>query len=244
MNIFKTLTLAISLVAAINGGAQVSYDSASAKAQRFFDHHEWANASAMYTMILHEHPDTHDLYGKAIVVTSILNDTIRSQDLLRQAMKYNMPLESVLSDVQKNAFIAGRPELYEKFLQRSARDNEWMKRAINAQLLKYYTFRSDGPQMERYASLMLKGSPDNAHFLLTLARAYMLQGNSTEAAATWHKIISTNPDNYDAIINLANYYSLAGQFDDALPLYVRAYDLRPTPYVQQAIERLSTENHI
>lgn len=242
MNIFKTITLAISLAAAISGAAQTSYESASAKAQRFFDHHEWANASAMYNMLLHEHPDARNLYGKAIVATSILNDTVRSQELLRQAMKYNVSLDSVLSDVRENAFIAGKPQLYEKFLQRSARDNEWMRRAINAQLLKFYSFRSDGPQMERYARLMLTGAPDSPQFLLSLARAYMLQGQANEAVHIWQRIVTNSPDNYDAIINLANFYSLSGQSEAALPLYVRAYDLRPTPYVQKAIPRLTPKD--
>lgn len=239
MNIIKTILLALGMAAAVTGAAQAPYDSAAAKAQRFFDHHEWANASAMYNMLLHEHPDRADLYGKAIVVTSILDDTIRSQNLLRQAMSYNVPLDSVLSDVRVNSFIAGKPQLYEKFLLRSARDNGWMKRAINSQLLKYYTFRSDGVQMERYAQLMLMGSPDNAPYLLTLARAYMLQGRTGEAVQTWQKIVEKHPGNYDATINLANYYSLSDQPDKALPLYTDAYDLRPTPYVQKEIERLT-----
>lgn len=239
MNILKTVILACGMAATVSGIASTPYDSATAKAQRFFDHHEWANASAMYNMLIHEHPDSPQLYGKAIVVTSILNDTIRSQELLRQALKYSIPLDSVLSDVRRYSFIAGEPQLYEKFLLRSARDNEWMKRAINAQLLKYYAFRSDGPQMERYAGIMLKGSPDNTAFLLTLARAYMLQGNPAGAVDTWQKIVATHPDNYDAIINLANYYALTGSPGEALPLYARAFDIRPTPYVQKAIERLT-----
>lgn len=239
MKPLKTISLSICLAASLCAAAQISFQSAAVKAQRYFDNREWANASALYTMMLHEQPNTCGLYGKAIVVTSILNDTIRSQDLLRQALSYNVPLDSVMSDVRKYSFVAKEPRLYEKFLLRSARENEWMRRAINTQLLKYYTFRSDGTEMERYALMMLKGSPDNISFLLTLAQAYMIQGQTAAAVDTWQKIAAANPDNYDVLINLANYYSLSDRPSEALPLYVRAYDLYPTPYVQAAITRLT-----
>ncbi len=239
MKILKTITLVLCLAASLCGAAQTSFKATEAKAQRFFDNREWANASALYTILLHEQPSARDLYGKAIVTASILNDTVRSQQLLRQALQYNVPLDSVMADVRTYSFIARQPHLYENFLKRSARDNDWMRRAINTQLIKYYTFRSDGPQIERYALQMLKGAPDNASLLLTLAQGYMLQGKAGKAVETWQKVITDHPDNFDAIVNLANYYALTGQPDAALPLYAKAYDLHPTPYVQQAIARLT-----
>lgn len=239
MKSIRTISLVLCLAVALCASAQNSFQATTAKAQRFFDNHEWANASALYTMLIHEQPTSRDLYGKAIVVSSILNDTVRSQHLLRQALSYNVPLDSVMADVKMYSFEARQPHLYENFLKRAARDNEWMKRAINAQLLKYYTFRSDAPEMEKYAQLMLKGSPDNSSFLLTLAQSYMLQDKVPQAVEIWQKIIANHPDNYDAIINLANYHALTGNSDAALPLYTKAYDLRPTPYVQAAIERLT-----
>lgn len=239
MKLFRTISLVLSVAAALCASAQNSFQAASAKAQRFFDNHEWANASALYTMLIHEQPSSRDLYGKAIVVSSILNDTVRCQQLLRQALSYNVPLDSVMADVKMYSFEARQPHLYENFLKRTARDNEWMKRAINAQLLKYYTFRSDAPEMEKYALLMLKGAPNNPSFLLTLAQSYMLQGRGPQAVEIWQNIIASHPDNYDAIINLANYHALTGNPDAAIPLYTKAYDLRPTPYVQATIERLT-----
>lgn len=243
MKSIRTISLVLSLAAVLCACAQNSFQATTAKAQRFFDNHEWANASALYTMLIHEHPTSRDLYGKAIVVSSILNDTVRSQQLLRQALSYNVPLDSVTADVRMYSFEVRQPHLYENFLKRAARDNEWMKRAINAQLLKYYTFRSDAPEMEKYAQLMLKGSPDNPSFLLTLAQSYMLQGRPEQAVETWQNIIAAHPDNYDAIINLANYHALTGDSEAALPLYTKAYDLRPTPYVQATIERLTSVFH-
>lgn len=243
MKFLKTISLALCLAATLCAAAQTNFQATAAKAQRYFDNREWANASALYTIMLHEQPQTRHLYGKAIVVTSILNDTIRSQQLLRQALSYNVPLDSVMSDVREFSFIAGEPRLYENFLLRSARENEWMRRAINTQLLKYYTFRSDGPEMEKYALMMLNGAPDNTSFLLTLAEAYLIQGKTDAAVATWQKITTADPGNYDALINLANYYAIADRPDEALPLYARAFDLRPTPYVQAAIARLTpTDN--
>lgn len=229
MKSIRTISLVLCLAVALCASAQNSFQATTAKAQRFFDNHEWANASALYTMLIHEQPTSRDLYGKAIVVSSILNDTVRSQHLLRQALSYNVPLDSVMADVKMYSFEARQPHLYENFL----------KRAINAQLLKYYTFRSDAPEMEKYAQLMLKGTPDNSSFLLSLAQSYMLQDKVPQAVEIWQKIIANHPDNYDAIINLANYHALTGNSDAALPLYTKAYDLRPTPYVQAAIERLA-----
>lgn len=235
----KIISLVLVLTASVCAAAQANFDTTASKAQRFFDNREWANASALYTLMLHERPEIPSLYGRAIVVTSILNDTVRSQDLLRQALKYSVPLDSVMADVRKYSFIAKQPKLYENFLLRASRDNPWMKRAIDVQLLKYYTYRADGPQMEKYARMLLKGAPDNTSFLLTLARSYMLQDLPGKAVETWQTIVDAHPDNYDAIINLANYYDLSRQPDKALPLYTTAYDLRPTPYVQAAIERLT-----
>lgn len=219
------------------------YPTLEAKATRFFDHSEWASASAIYDLMLEERPAVAQTYGKAIVANGMQGLPQEQSRLMAQALDNHIPFDSVFSDVKEWSFHIGHPELFENFLINTRSAHPWMQRTINGYLLKYYTFRSNGPGMVEYARIMLDGAPANISFLTTLAEGYMLTGETDEGLATYRRIITADPDNYNALVTAGNW--LAGQRDDgdnasqALALLKRAYSLRPTPYVAALIDSLS-----
>ncbi len=237
MNRIYTILAAIAL--ALAAQAQVSYQNTEAKADRFFDHQEWASAAAMYNFMLQEQPKRADTYGRAIVATEMLGDTLRSMELLTDAMRYGVPLDSVLGLVRQYSFQQAHGDMYEQFLLDAVRHNPWLERPIDAKLLSYYAFRRNGVQMVEYADKMLRGTPDNISFLQDKAEGYMINNQPQAAVDTWQRILQLEPHNYIATLNLANYYDINGNREQALKYFRQARDMRPTPYVDQAIRRLS-----
>lgn len=218
--------------------AQISYENTKAKADRFFVNGEWASAAAMFNFMLLENPKDADTYGRAIISTELLGDTLRSMQLLTDAMKYAVPLDSVLSKVRTYSYQQCNAEMYKNFMLDAVRHNPWMERPIDAYLLQYYTQRCDAPMMIAYADKMLAGTPGNINFLTIKAQGYMLNGETQKAVDVWNHILSLDPDNYDAILCLANYYDLSHDYAQALPYFEKARALRPTPYVDNAIRNI------
>lgn len=222
-------------IAAINACAQADYQATQAKADRFFANREWGSATALYNYLLHEKPNDTDNYGRDIVASEMINDSIRSMQLLAQAMNYGAPLDSVLYMVRKYSFQVGADKLYENFMLQAAREYKWMERPLDAYLLRYYAFRKNAPKMTEYAQKMLKSTPNNVEFLSILAEAQLIQNKPQEAVATWKKILEADPENYHAILCLANYYDLYGEQADAASYFKKAYAIRHTPYVAEKL---------
>lgn len=224
--------------------AQSKYGNARAKADRFFHYKEWGSAAAMCNLMIQERPNQSEPYSRGIVAYEMLGDTLQPMQLLRQAMQYGVPLDSVLSGVQKQAYACGRGAIYEDFMLRAARQNKWMERPLDAYLLRYYSLRSDGPRIVEYAQKMLRGAPRNAAFLLTLADGYMLIGKPESARETWEKVLEIDPRNFDALLCMANLLQIDGQREKALEYFRRAYGVRPTPYIADMIKSLQNNPKI
>lgn len=235
--IFLTL-IAVALSASAMQG-QGTFETTQAKANRFFEHQEWASAAAMYNFMLQEKPNDSDIYGRAIVSTEMLGDTLRSQELLTDAMKYGVPLDSILNKVRRYSFMQSKGDMYEQFMLSAIQHNPWLQRPIDSYLLRYYVFRRDGKQMIAYANKMLSGTPGNVPFMQDLAEGYMIDGQPLEAVNTWQQILVIDPKNYLAILNLANYYDINHQNNQALTYFRKAQEIKSTPYVDAAIRRLS-----
>lgn len=235
----RKIILSIALASVLALSAAGTYDETSAKARRFFDNSEWASASAMCNFMLHERPAVPSTYGMAIVSTQMQADTLRSMQLLGEAMRYGVPLDSVLEQVRRYSYAIGHAQLYENFMLQAARENSWMARPIDVALLKYYNFRDNGPKIVEYANRMLDGAPDNIQFLDLLAHGLMLQDDGPGALQAWRRIVELHPDNYRALLQIANYSRLVGEDAEALAYFRRAQSLRATPYVAQAIQELS-----
>lgn len=243
MRQLRSLILSASAAAALTTLAVSPYPQLELKADRFFGQKEWAQAAATYDLMLDERPHIPATYGRAIVSSTMAGDTAAGIRLFSMALDNHVPFDSVFSRVRSTSFELGRTDLYERLLLDIKKEHPWMRRTVNAYLLRYYAFRRDGRNMVAYADIMLQGAPDNIGFLSTKAQGQMLTGAQDASVATYREILRLDPDNYPALLELGNWYAL-----DALPgspeaamaadYLGKAYSLRPTPHVAAILNRL------
>ena len=206
------------------------------RADRAFGFGEWAQAEALYELVLHERPDSAPVYARAIVAASLQPDTLRAVELLERAMAHGVALDSVTSGVRRAAMSCGHTAVYADFLKRTRRQMPYMARAIDARLLDYYEFRNDGPQIVRLATEMLRGLPDSARYLSALARGLTLCGDSDGAETAWRRVLDVDPDNVEALRALGLMLRAAGRAAEAHPLLERAQALSPSPYLEKLLK--------
>ncbi len=235
------ITIAITLIIICSPiiGA-TDYAQLKLKADRFYAQQEWASASAMYGLMIDRRPHVAQNYGKAIVALTMQDAPVSQRiAIMSRSMDARVPLDSVFSVVERNAYDLGNAAIYERFLLDVRDAYPWMKRSVNSYLLRYYTYRADGPMMIEYSRIMLDGMPHNPRFLESLARGYLLDGKNDEAMTTYRTILEYYPDNYNALLSLGNYYYIIARDDrsdiesrDLAARYLSAADkMRPTPYV-------------
>lgn len=228
----------------VTASGQATYERLQLKADRFFDQHEWTQASATYYQMLEQRPDVPATYGKAIVANAIRQDTVAEMNLLVKALQAKVPFDSVLSRVRSTSFELGKSNLYGDFLHRVRAEYPWMRRPIDNYLLRYYTYRHDGARMVQFSKAMLQGDPKNRGFLLSLAQGAMLCGDYAEGVKTYEQMLADNPADYDALLALGNYYYLQGNDRGlALGYLERAQEVRATPYVQTVLDKLRPKHH-
>lgn len=237
INTFKLLLLCVLAIPGL-AAAQADYEQMQVKADRLFSYDDWIPAGALYNYMLAERPTVADTYGRAIVCASAAGDSLRSMQLLAQAQEHHVPLESVLRNLESYAFAKSRAGIYEAFLHQASSHFPWLERPLQPYLLDYYTFRRNGPEMVRYARIMLAGMPTSPRYLQALAQGQMLMGHTQEAIEAWRQILAQHPADFDALVNLAACLALTGKPDEALATYRQAYAVRPTPYVAQRIAQL------
>lgn len=238
MRLRHAIILILSLTCAFGAAAQSKYDNAKVKAERFFRYKEWGSAAAMCSLMANERPEQAEPYGMGIVAYEMMGDTIHPMQLLDKAMRYGVPLDSVLTGVKDQSFAVGRGSMYERFMLQASRQNPWMERPLEAYLLRYYDLRQNGPKIVEYSQKLLRGTPQNAKFLLTLANGYMLSAMPEKAIETWQKILSSDPRNLDALLCMANICDLNGDKDQSLRYFRQAYEVKATSYVNEKIKEL------
>lgn len=224
------------IILALSAGALAAdrYEATGIRADRSFQWQEWPSAAAMYELMIRERPDSLRPYARAIVASQMTGDTAATFDLMERAMSHGLGLAEVLEAVRATDFSIGRGDSYGRYLHTLAEAMPWMRRALDNELLEYYTFRCDGPMMMHYASLMLAGLPESTEYLNLLARGCLLAGRDAEATATWRRVLAIDPDNLDALLYLGNYLEIKGRRDEAAPLLQRADSLHPGPFLQRA----------
>ncbi|MBD5224608.1 MAG: hypothetical protein HDS68_01405 [Bacteroidales bacterium] len=211
------------------------------RAQRAFDHEEWASASALLDLMLEEKPTIADTYGQAIVANAMRNDTTAQMRLMQKALDNYIPFDSVFSRVRQWSFSLGKTHLLERFLKDTRSHYPWLQRTINGYLLKYYTFRRNGQEMVVYSNIMLSRAPENAEFLTSLAEGYMLLGMENNGVETYCRILDSDPDNLNALLSLGNLYADRPDTEShilAVRYLERAYALHATPYVAARLRQL------
>jgi len=235
----RLLLSVAAMMATVASWAVSPYPQLDLKVSRAFDYGEWASASAMLDLMLEQKPDVPATYGRAIVANGMREATDEQLRLLAKALDNHIAFDSVFSNVEMWSSQLGRPHIYEKFLVDTRVAYPWMRRTINATLLKYYTFHDNGREMVEYAGLMLEGAPDNEAFLGALAAGYMLTDSVASGLDTYRRILSLNPDNYEALLALGNWYAVNPAGDENGRVFLeRAYAIRPTPFVAKLLAGL------
>lgn len=241
--LMRRLTLiVISLAAMLGAVAQTStYDEYSIKAHRYFGFEEWATAGALYSILISERPEAVDNYSHAIVAAGMLGDTLQQVNITHLALTNRLNIDSLFTYTERTSFEVGQTSLYEDYLLLVRADTPWLARVINGYLLRYYSYRAYGPGIVEYSTRMLEGAPLDERFMLSLARGYLLCGDTSKAIDTYLKVIELNPSNYRALLYVGNYYR---QFTDpasrsAARAYLQAaYRIHPTPYIEEALRQL------
>lgn len=235
------LTAMLSTTASMAWGADTAdeYARLEAKARLFYDNAEWQNASAMYMRMLGTRMHDASLYGHAIVTRAMLGDSVQTMTLLERSMAANVPTDSVLMAVKRLSIAAGRSDLYADILLDAKDHFTWLSRSINGYLLRYYDWRNNGPELVRYATIMLDGRPGDLAFTRQLARGEMLCGHTARALQLWRELLNQHPDDVPTLLDLGNCLLADGHPDEALPYLKRANSLRPTPYLAATIKSIT-----
>lgn len=234
------IVIFITLTAPSQADAVSPYSTLEAKASRFFNHQEWASASAMFDLMLEERPAVAQTYGRAIVANGMTGNTEAQTRLMTMALDNHIPFDSVFSGVKEWSFHIGRPKLFENFLIDTREAHPWMRRTINGHLLKYYAMRRNAPEMIAYSRIMLEGAHDNIRFLTLLADGQMLAGDTAAGMATYRKILMLDPHNYNALLTLGNWYAMRPDEtpEVSISYLERADSIHPTPYMTALLQRL------
>ena len=226
--------LCLFFIAAIAASA-ADYALTARRAARNYHFGEWAQAGALFELMLDQHPDSARTYSRAIVAASMLADTARTVGLLERAMNHGVALDSVVEGVRSESLAKGASHIYEEFLNRIRARLPYMARAVDARLLDYYEFRNDGPQIVRLSRAMLEGLPDSPRYLMALARGSILTGDTATAEAAWQRILEDDPRNIDALRAYGLYMHQSGRPAEARPLLERADRIAPTPYITKIL---------
>lgn len=238
------IALAAALCAMFRAGAVSPYEVLSGRADRFFDQKEWAQASAVYDLMLDERPAVTATYGRAIVANAMRNDSVAQMALMQKALDNHIPFDSVFSRVRQTSFSLGKTSLYERFLTHVRAAYPWMKRTVDGYLLRYYAYRRNGLMMVRYSDLMLAGAPANIEFLTLRGQGLFLQNLEQEAVDTFTGILEIDPDNFTALVTLGNWYADAGTPASrtvAREYLSHALSVHPTPYVAARLAALPVQ---
>lgn len=232
----RFLTLIVIVLGALSPlRAETGYADLSAKAERFFQQHEWASAAAMYQLMIDRNPDVADVYAHAIVADGMRHEKSQQQQLLSMAIERHLPFDSIFGKVRELSFSLGNAPVYENFLKESRVTLPWATRNINARLLDYYLYRGNAPLAIEFAKKMLEGMSDNQTFLVALAKAYMMAGEFDKAKTELRATLDLNPSSVPALLTLGNLLLAEGDRSQALPLLRRAYTLSPTPHLATTI---------
>lgn len=224
------ITIALSCYATTSNTAVLE-----SRATRAFDNREWASALAIYTLLSEQEPTAAEPYSRAIVAAWMQADTSIIAQRVELALSRGVPLDSLLKNIEKDAFALGDADIYCNVLKVSADSLPFLRRPIDKALLSYYNGRADGANMVIYARLMLAGRPDDISAMHALANGYLLCGDNSSAITAYEGILRLDPRDYDALVALATIT----MYDDpeaARALIRRALAIKPSPYLENLLK--------
>lgn len=231
------LAVAVTLSALKASGTD--YTNLDGRAWRAYTHGEWASAAALLDLMLEQRPEVASTYGRAITANAMRSDSLEQVRLLEKALANHIPFDSVFAQVEQWSFHLGNFHIYENFLSLARDSYPWMKRTVDAKLLAFYRFRSNGDKMIEFADAMLDGAPDNVGFLHSLAEGYMLTGRFDRGLDTFRRILEHAPDDYEALLAMGNWLHLhpadARAGESARTYLEHAQKINATPFVERIL---------
>ena len=250
-NKFFRFLLAVVCVIAVSmpAAAEVSLSTIREKADRFYQHEEWANALAMFRAILEREPTDMQTYGRSVTVYGAISNPEEQMELLEATQRYALPLDSLFDEVRISAFEIGRPAILEDFMILVKEKQPWLKRNINIRLARLYDSRNNAEKMIEMSDTLLAVNPDDPSMLRIKARGYMLLDRYDEAVAVYKRIIGLNQKDVDAMLNIGVYYfsefdtrklaHSSPEADEARKYLGMAYRLNPTEHLRSMLDRLN-----
>lgn len=227
----KLRVLLVLMLFALTAGAQLRI-----RAARAYEAREWPSAHALYMLVSEEEPTDATPYGRAVVAALMQGDSTVTTGRIETAMSHGVPLDSVLAVIEHETIALGQSTMYEHELLRTAAALPYLQRPLQSRLLNHYLFRRDAANIIRYATVLLRGIPDNTTWLNSLAQGYLLAGDMQAAIDTWRRTLDADPDNIEALICLGNAL-LPDDRDVALPYLIHANELQPSDYLRNIISR-------
>ena len=216
---------------ALTAGAQLHI-----RAARAYEAREWPSAHALYMLVSEEEPTDATPYGRTIVAALMQGDSTVTAGRIETALSHGVPLDSVLTVIEHETIALGQSTMYERELLRTAAALPYLQRPLQSRLLTHYLFRRDAANIIRYATVLLRGIPDNTTWLNSLAQGYLLSGDMPAAIDTWRRTLNADPDNIEALICLGNAL-LPDDRAAAMPYLIRANELQPSDYLRNIISR-------
>lgn len=227
----KLRVLLVLMLFALTASAQLRV-----RAERAYEAREWPSAHALYMLVSEEEPTDATPYGRAAVAALMQGDSTVTAGRIETAMSHGVPLDSVLAVIEHETIALGQSTMYERELLRTAAALPYLQRPLQSRLLAHYLFRRDAANIIRYATVLLRGIPDNTTWLNSLAQGYLLAGDMQAAIDTWRRTLNADSDNIEALIYLGNAL-LPDDRAAALPYLIRANELQPSDYLRNIISK-------
>lgn len=235
-------------VAGLMQAAAMDIREIRSKADRFYLHDEWANALAMFRLILEDDPADLQTYGRAVAVYGFIGNPEEQILLLERTQSYGLSLDGLFEEVRKSAFEKSRPSTMEDFLYLVRESQPWLRRNIDLRLARYYNSRNEASKMIAQCDMLLEASPDNPEMLHIKARGYMLLEDCEKAMPLYRSIVRLVPEDVDALLTIGVYYATevkkrglpsdSQEAVEALSCLKQAYRLAPTDYLEGLIASL------
>lgn len=232
--ILKLILIAVPFIAIAQ---QTPTSVLSQRAERAWEAGEWASAQALYSIVAERTPEDVEAVARLVVASWMRSDSTAAFSTVQNAMSHGMPLDSLLGEARELCYSTHHADLYGKILDNLYRQMPYARRPVAMQLVNYWLRRRNGAQTVMYADYLLQAQPDNPMLLSLRCRALLLDGLVEQAVETATHLLEVQPDNTEALILLGNYYSHTDP-TRARELLIRAYNINPTPYLEQKINGL------
>ena len=210
------------------------------QAERAWDSGEYAAAQALYTLVADRNPSDAGATARMIVAGAIRGDTAMASKTVERALSNAVNLDTLLEAVRRDCYSCSIAPYYPQLLATLGEKMPWLLRPLRLRLLDHSMRRGDNASAACYARLLLLASPGDTSLLEILGKASIAAGDDTTGEAALREALAIEPDNHNVLLALG-YWLLQTDSDEAAALLRRAYTIRPTPYLEQTLQKISKQ---